>query len=101
MSTYPVELTNVIYNPATQAFEARAVVHDPERTQSYACSVSAPITTDFAMASAELVAQAKARHAGNGTVSQLPQARICGAAPEPLPFAGRAMKRLQHLLDAA
>lgn len=101
MSTYPVELTNVIYNPSTQAFEARATVHDPARTHSYACSVGAPITTDYSDASAQLVAQAKARHAGETNAPRLPQARICGAASQPLPFAGRTMKRLQHLLSAA
>jgi hypothetical protein len=62
MAPYPVELRAVVYNPATQSFEGRAIVHDPTGQRSYACAVAAPITTDFSRAAEALEAQAMRFH---------------------------------------
>ncbi len=101
MTEHPVELSNVIYNPASQAFEARAVVHDPESTRSYACAVNAPITMDFQMAAERLTAQARRRHGGAPEVHPLPQARIAKQRHEPTRTGQRAMQRLRQILAAA
>lgn len=76
MPQHPVALENVIYNPASQAFEARAVVHDPDRPRSYACAVDAPITSEFSWASERLTAQALDRHAKATRTTDLPQAQL-------------------------
>lgn len=99
MTQHPVELSNVIYNPATQSFEARAVVHDPKGARSYACAVSSPITTNFEEASARLNSEALRRHGGQS--SALPQARIARKRQEPTRTGQRAMQRLRQILAAA
>ena len=48
MQTVPLELSDVIYNAATQSFEARVTVHDRTGARSYACAIDAPITMEFA-----------------------------------------------------
>ena len=72
MKTHPVELTQVIYNAATQAFEARATVHDKDGARSYACAIEAPIDMDFDRASEGLQMQALRRHAGRTGKRYLP-----------------------------
>ena len=101
MTHIPVELSNVIYNPATQAFEGRAVVHDPEGARSYACAVYSPITTDYSRAAERLTAQALRRHEGKRPRSIMPQAKIGRAAPKTTPAGQYAMSRLRQLLAAA
>lgn len=76
MTRHPVELTDVIFNSTTQAFEARAFVRDPEGEQSYACAIEAPITTEFEQAAKLLVAQALRRHMTQRPHTVLPQSRF-------------------------
>jgi hypothetical protein len=56
------ELTRVIYNAATQAFEARVTVHGADGPQSYACAIEAPITLSFEDAATGLTRQALRKH---------------------------------------
>lgn len=62
MQTLKTELTDVIYNAATQEFEARVTVHDGDKRVSYACALHAPITMSFEDAAAGLATQALRRH---------------------------------------
>ena len=87
MPQHPVELNNVIYNPATQAFEARAVVHDPSGSRSYACAVKAPITTEFDRASTRLTTQALERHDSGARWTDMPQAKVGYHSGPEVPFA--------------
>lgn len=61
MNTPSTELSNVIYNAATQAFEARVTVHAADGIRSYACAIDAPITMTFADAATGLAKQALRR----------------------------------------
>ena len=63
MQNRPIQLSNVIFNPATQCFEAVAHVHDGHRSRSYACAIAAPITLSFEDAARGLADQALQRHA--------------------------------------
>ena len=62
MPTVPLQLSDVIYNAATQSFEALVTLHDNRGTRSYACAIHAPIDMNFEDAAAGLAAQAKRRH---------------------------------------
>ena len=66
MQTRPVQLTDVIYNAATQSFEAVVTVHESDRSRKYACAITAPITMSFEEAAEGLRRQAERRHAGRG-----------------------------------
>ena len=58
MTPIKVQLDNVTYNAATQAFEARAVLYDGDRRHSYACMIEAPITMEYDDAAGRLSRQA-------------------------------------------
>lgn len=62
MQTVPLQLNDVIYNAATQSFEALVTVHDTSGSRRYACSINAPITMEFEEASKGLSTQALRRH---------------------------------------
>lgn len=62
MQTLTTELSDVIYNPAAQAFEARVTLHTDSGAQSYACAIEAPITTSFEDAAEGLAKQALRKH---------------------------------------
>lgn len=62
MQTVPLQLTDVIYNAATQSFEALVTVHDGRGARSYACAINAPIDMSFEDAAAGLATQATRRH---------------------------------------
>lgn len=62
MPTVPLQLSDVIYNAATQSFEALVTLHDNRGAHSYACAIDAPIDMEFENAAAGLAAQAKRRH---------------------------------------
>lgn len=62
MQTVPLQLSDVIYNAATQSFEALVIVHDAQTVRSYACAIAAPITMEFADAASGLATQALRRH---------------------------------------
>lgn len=98
---HPIELSDVIYNPMNQSFEARATVHDPNGARSYGCSVAAPITTDFETAAGHLSAEARRRHTGPARQYFAPQARIVGRTNVATRTGQRAMARLRQLLAAA
>lgn len=99
MPQYPVELSNVIYNPATQSFEALARVHDPEGSRSYACAIAAPITTEFPRASEGLATQALRRHGRIGLPARLPRAQLSRGPLSRL--SERALNRLRSVRKAA
>lgn len=100
MPQYPVELSSVIYNPASQSFEALARVHDPAGARSYACAIPAPITTEFPRASEGLVRQALRRH-GRGTRynSALPSAHLARSGLKR--FGAQALSRLRRVRKVA
>lgn len=62
MQTYPTQLSDVIYNAATQCFEALVTVHDGGIKRKYACALDAPITMSFEDAAHGLAAQAQRQH---------------------------------------
>lgn len=67
MQQMQTELSNVIYNAAEQAFEAKVIIHEGDQTHSYACAIEAPITMSFEDASSGLAKQAMRKHgAPNG-----------------------------------
>lgn len=69
----PLELKDVIYNAATQSFEALVTVHDGSNKRRYACSINAPIDMEFDDAARGLATQALRRHArGQMDSMQLP-----------------------------
>ena len=93
MQTVPLELSDVIYNAATQSFEARVTVHDRTGARSYACAIDAPITMEFADAADGLVTQALRRHArGRADATRLPTAT-------PAQRAGRATTWRKLIVD--
>ncbi|WP_152612983.1 orotidine 5-phosphate decarboxylase [Tateyamaria sp. ANG-S1] len=75
MQTVPLQLSDVIYNAATQSFEALVTVHDTDGAHSYACAIDAPITMAFEDAAAGLAKQAMRRHTyGQRRATPLPAA---------------------------
>ena len=62
MSNVPLQLSDVIYNAATQSFEALVTLHDNRGARSYACAINAPIELSFEDAAAGLATQARRRH---------------------------------------
>ena len=62
MHTVPLQLNDVIYNAATQSFEALVTVHDASGQQRYACAIDAPIDMEFRDAAKGLSRQALRRH---------------------------------------
>lgn len=62
MSTSPIQLTNVIFNAATQSFEAVVAIHEHGQIFKYACAIDAPITMSFERAACGLARQARRRH---------------------------------------
>ncbi|MEM6305147.1 MAG: orotidine 5-phosphate decarboxylase [Pseudomonadota bacterium] len=47
MQTRSIRLSDVIYNAATQSFEALVTVHDGNIARNYACAINAPIDMSF------------------------------------------------------
>lgn len=62
MQNIQPELTDVIYNAAEQAFEAKVTLHDGTDSHSYACAIEAPITMSFEDAAKGLTTQALRKH---------------------------------------
>lgn len=88
MKTYPVQLSDVIYNATSQNFEALVTVHAPRGPRKYACAINAPINMSYADAASGLATQALRRHAGRGGLSSWPnlvaaQARTRRKAQKP------------------
>ncbi|WP_189799425.1 orotidine 5-phosphate decarboxylase [Tateyamaria sp. syn59] len=76
MQTVPLQLSDVIYNAATQSFEALVTVHDDRGARSYACAINAPITMAFEDAAEGLATQAMRRHTfGRSRNMHLPAAK--------------------------
>ncbi|UWR22154.1 orotidine 5-phosphate decarboxylase [Sulfitobacter sp. S190] len=72
MTNTTVHLGNVVYNAATQSFEAVATVHEGDVTKNYPCAIDAPITMSFEDAARGLKKHALRRHtAGSGLYSQM------------------------------
>jgi len=62
MQTIPLQLSDVIYNPANQTFQALVSVHDASGARRYACEIDAPIDMEFEDAASGLSRQALRRH---------------------------------------
>ena len=93
MQTVPLQLSDVIYNAATQSFEALVTVHDSQGARSYACAIDAPITMPFSDAANGLATQAMRRHThGRAGATHMPSAT-------PSPRAGRATVWRKLVLD--
>ncbi|MEL7091146.1 MAG: orotidine 5-phosphate decarboxylase [Pseudomonadota bacterium] len=71
MQTVPTQLSDVIYNAATQSFEALVTIHDANEVRSYDCAIEAPITMDFQQAAKGLTTQALRRHSRGQAASVL------------------------------
>ncbi|WP_420013029.1 orotidine 5-phosphate decarboxylase [Tateyamaria sp.] len=77
MQTVPLQLSDVIYNAATQSFEALVTVHDSRNTRSYACAIDAPIDMTFENAARGLAIQAMRRHThGRADATHMPAAAV-------------------------
>ena len=75
MQTVPLQLSDVIYNAATQSFEALVTIHDAGNTRSYACAIDAPITMEYEDAAKGLATQAMRRHThGRSDALHMPRA---------------------------
>lgn len=98
MQTRPVQLTNVIYNAASQCFEALVTVHDGDKSKKYACAINAPIEMTFEDAATGLKTQALRRHAGMpGLASRYITPRAAQRAGRP---AYSTMEWLENLIRA-
>lgn len=72
MQTRPIQLTDVIYNAASQSFEALVTVHSGKMSRKYPCAINAPISMSFEEAAKGLTKQALRRdHAAHAPNSQL------------------------------
>jgi len=91
MQTVPLQLSDVIYNAASQSFEALVTVHDQRGARSYGCAINAPIDMTFEDAAAGLATQAMRRHShGRADATRLP-------APGVSQRAGRIVAGLRHM----
>ncbi|MEO9685315.1 MAG: orotidine 5-phosphate decarboxylase [Tateyamaria sp.] len=70
MQTVPLQMNDVIYNAASQTFEALVTVHDAQGSRRYACAIDAPIDMDFELAATGLSTQALRRH-GRGQIDSI------------------------------
>lgn len=72
MTQTQVQLSQVIYNAATQSFEALATVTTQTETKTYPCAIEAPITMSFERAAKGLKIKALRKSASNsGMYSQM------------------------------
>jgi len=79
MTPLKTEVSDVIYNAASQAFEAKVTVHDAEGASSYPCAIHAPLDMSFERAAAGLAKQALRKH-GKPTALRSFVARLPSAA---------------------
>jgi hypothetical protein len=94
MRNQAVELNNVIYNAASQSFEALATVYAGSFSRSFACAINAPIDMTFADAARGLSTQAQRRFNGDAGLSSSHPAHT----PAPQVRAGRTPPR--KVMDA-
>jgi hypothetical protein len=94
MQNHAVELNNVIYNAASQSFEAKATVYAGASLRSFACAINAPIDMTFANAAQGLSTQALRGFQGNTRLFSSHPA----TTPAPQVRAGRASQR--NVMDA-
>lgn len=81
-----IEMSDVIYNAAEQAFEARVTIQSDAVHVRYACSLRAPITTSF-----EEAARRLRNNAIHQARSWAPNASyMCPTSPETTPQAPSA-----------
>ncbi|KEJ90347.1 hypothetical protein [Sulfitobacter donghicola] len=88
MKQTKIQLNDVIYNAATQCFEALVTVSDDQRKKRYACAIEAPINMTFEQAAEGLKKQAMRKHvSGRSLFSQVlphrPSVRAGRAAFDP------------------
>lgn len=66
MNRSSIRLDNVVYNAATQRFEATVTVFGHGPVRKFACSIDAPITMTFEDAASGLAKQAMRRYEKRG-----------------------------------
>jgi len=83
MQTLNIQISDVIYNAATQTFDALVTVKDTTGTVKYPCSIEAPITLPFAEAAKGLKQQAVRRHSqpAGGIYAKIASYRPAHRAP--------------------
>ena len=81
--TSPVQLTDVIYNAATQSFEASVTIYEKSAAYRYPCVIEGPISMRFQDAAKALEKQAFRQH-GN-------PAGLCSVTRQPIP-----QRQLRH-----
>ncbi|MEM6372066.1 MAG: orotidine 5-phosphate decarboxylase [Pseudomonadota bacterium] len=99
METVPLQISDVIYNAATQSFEALVRVHDATGTRRYACAIDAPIDMPFKEAARGLSRQALRRHNRGLTDSVIETTafpRRANRAPAGRPDQSRAAPQHAH-----
>ena len=94
MQNQAVELNSVIYNAATQSFEALVTVYAGTSSRRFACAINAPIDMSFKDAAKGLSTQALRRFNGNPGLSSVHPLGI----PSPIVRAGRSQPR--KVIDA-
>lgn len=83
MQSQSIQLSDVIYNAASQCFEALVTIRNGELTRRYPCATAGPITMSFSDAAAALKEEALRQHKRqDGLSSQI-------ATPKPSPRALR------------
>ena len=58
-----VQITDITYNPASRAFEARVSLTQGGEVFTYPCSLRAPMDMDSALATRKLIELGKRKHA--------------------------------------
>lgn len=72
MTQPKIRISDVLYNAATQCFEAMVTVDTGTHAKKYACEIEAPITMSFEQAAQGLRKQALRRHkTRSGMYSQM------------------------------
>lgn len=97
MFTVPIKLTDVVYNAASQSFEASATIYGSGVVRWYACSIDVRISTSFEGAAEALKKQALRRHNGCGGLCS----RVSTSAVRPRAWRARfdPQRWLQSLLN--
>lgn len=88
MKQTKVQLSDVIYNAASQCFEALVTVSDSALAKQYPCAIEAPITMTFQQAAMGLEKQALRKHSSgrslfSKTLRNRPTVRAGRAAFDP------------------
>lgn len=73
-----VKMSDVVYNGATQCFEALVCVETPTESAKYPCAIEAPMGTSFSDAARGLEIQALRRHSTKTGLHSQVRAHVAG-----------------------